>query len=199
MKATPRNTAIQFALGLFCWGVLTAGRNAERFFGGEFEVLSPFRHVGLALIAVGLATVLYFVLRRTSSQAPESFDFPVPLLPAPHEADLPLLPDRSQHSLRLLPEPATSQSTGIDWSMPPGMQITEEELQSYIELLREVEKLLLPGTRLNLNAWSENGTLGPYQSLLRWHRQAFPNEYQPAPHPGRAPRSRHLRLIEDDS
>lgn len=199
MKTTPRNVAIQFGVGVFCWGVLTAGRNAERFFGGEFEVLSPFRHVSLALIAAGLAGILYLVLRRTSGQADESFDSNPLLLPPPYEADLPLLPTRSQHSSPRLLESTTSESSGFDWSMPPGMRVSEDELRRYLELLLELENFLLPGTRVNLNVWSENGTLGPYQSLLRWHHEAAGNVHQPTTPPPPSPRSRHLRLIDDDS
>jgi len=87
MKATPRTISISFALSLYFWAVLTASRNAARFFAGEFSVVSPLRHLGLVLLTIVLGSIVYAVLRYFLTEPASESRRPYwAALPAPSSA-----------------------------------------------------------------------------------------------------------------
>lgn len=167
----PRTIAIQFALGFYCWALLTAGRNAARFLGGEFSVLSPFRHVGLVLFSAALGFLLYTCLHRFGGRI-KSLSDTRELIPMGYPNDPLSLPLPDSNQRLAIPE-SCSRERGFDWTQPPGMEVDPEKYERFLALLPEATKLLVPGARVNLNAWSENGLLGPFESLLGWYSKAL--------------------------
>lgn len=217
MNATPKTISISFGVCLYFWAVLTASRNAARFFSGELSVISPFRHMGLVFLTVILASILYFALRyfltEPSRKSDDSYWTPPrPALPArpstPAIAASLASPSEIRDTPPLLPLralPAKLQAgmaphRGFVFPDRGGAPATPDEQRLYDTLFTEAVKLLPRGAWVDLGPWSKGATLNHYETLLNWYRSCAasvlpPSDPVPPDPPPPRPR-RHLRLVD---
>jgi len=182
MKATPTSIAISFGVSLYFWAVLTASRNAARFFSGEFSVLSPHRHAGLVLISAILASILYFALRYALADRIERPRRSPPRLSLPIQRPAPrvigaVATQPIVHRTRLLP--ASSSAGGIragtadrGFIFPTAERPPADRFEqgAYDAMLEMALKHVPPGRWVDLTPWSDGGTRSHFETMNRWHR-----------------------------
>jgi hypothetical protein len=183
MKATPARIAISFGVSLYFWAVLTASRNAARFFSGEFSVLSPHRHAGLVLICAILASILYFALRYALADRIERPRRSVPRLSLPTQKPAPraigaVAAPRQAYRAPLLPPSSlaskfrSGSDRGFVFPSAEGAPSLQAERKSYDYVLGLALKFVPPGRWVDLTRWSDGGTRSHLETLSMWYYDA---------------------------